>query len=152
MPLFSLVPLFTYWFSGREIGIVSYVIVAVFLMVAVASSEATANVPLRFVWQAALAGAGPFVTVRTVIFPAIVPEMVLTFRWVIGMSWAFTLGAEYLASHSSGLGFLAYQSYLYADIGKLIVLAAVYAVLGGASLAGFDLAVGLVVVARPPRR
>ena len=47
VPLFSLVPLFIYWFSGRELGIVCYVAVAVFLVVAVASLEAAANVPPR---------------------------------------------------------------------------------------------------------
>ncbi len=141
VPLFSLVPLFIFWFSGRESGIVSYVIIAVGLIITVATYEAAINVPKWFIWQAVLAGANRTSILRTVIIPAMIPELILTFRWVIGLNWAFTLGAEYLSSHSSGLGFLAYQSYLYTDIGKLIVLAMVYAVLGSLTLFCFDFAV-----------
>ena len=66
---------------------------------------------------------------RTVYAYATMPELTGSLRNVIGLCWAFSLGAEYLAA-DSGLGYLVYQSYLYADMGKMIVLAVLYAVLG----------------------
>lgn len=138
IPLFGLMPLFVYWFAGRELGIILYVVVAVSLITATATYEATLNVPRQFQWQACLAGAGRTAILRSVIFPAIVPELVLTFRWALGLVWAFTLGAEYLSSYSSGCGFLVYESYLYADVGKMLVMAGVYALLGSISMAMFN--------------
>src|SRR5258708_37037297 len=121
IPLFGLMPLFVYWFAGRELGIVLYVIIAVTLITATATYEAALNVPRQFQWHAALARAGRMEILRTVIFPAILPELGLTMRWALGLVWAFTLGAEYLSSDSSGCGYLVYVSYLYADVGKLLV-------------------------------
>jgi len=140
VPLFSLIPLFVYWFSGEEFGIVLYVALAAGVLVAAATCEAAANVPLAYFWQASLAGGRRMSIVRSVVLPAIIPELMLTFRWVLGLTWAFTLGAEYLSSDTSGCGFLVYQSYLYSDVGKLIVLGAVYAILGYSSVKIFELA------------
>lgn len=140
VPLFSLIPLFIYWFSGEQFGIVLYVALAVGVLVATATFEAGSNVPLTYFWQASLAGAQRMTVLWSVVLPAIIPELLLTFRWVLGLIWAFALGAEYLSSDSSGCGFLVYQSYLYSDVGQLLVLGAVYAVLGYSSICIFDFA------------
>ena len=148
IPLFALVPLFVYWFSGLEIGIVSYVVFASGVLIASATHEAAMNVPVPYLWQALIAGAGRKTLLRSVVAPAVLPELIITLRWVLGLSWAFTLGAEYLSGHS-GCGFLAYQSYLYADVGKLVVLAGAYAALGTLSLAAFNLLHARVFAVRP---
>lgn len=140
VPLFSLIPLFVYWFSGREFGIVLYVVLAIGILVAAATYEAATNLPLAYFWRASLAGEGHISSLRSIVLPALIPELLLTFRWVIGLTWAFTLGAEYLSSRSSGCGFLAYESYLYADVGKLLVLGTVYAILGYSSVSIFNIA------------
>ncbi len=145
VPLFSLIPLFVFWWSSHgEFGINLYVTVAVVVIVSAAVYEATLNVPKVFVWRAGLAGAGIVGILRAVILPAIWPELKLTLRWVVGLNWAFTLGGEYVSSHSRGLGYLAYQSYLYADIGKLIILAGVYLMIGTTSIVLFDAITGIV--------
>jgi len=139
VPLFSLIPLFVFWFSGKEFGIVLYTALAAGVLVAAATFEAASNVPLTYFWRASLEGATRVRILESVVLPAIIPELLLTFRWVLGLTWAFTLGAEYLSS-SSGCGFLVYQSYLYSDVGKLLILGAVYAILGYSSIFLFDLA------------
>jgi ABC-type nitrate/sulfonate/bicarbonate transport system permease component len=50
-------------------------------------------------------------------------------RNVIGLSWAFSLGAEYVSA-DKGLGYITYQCYSYSEMGQLIILAVVYAGLG----------------------
>lgn len=145
-PLFSLLPLWLYWFSGSQLGIVSYVSFAVFVFVATGCYEAILDVPQSLLWQARLLGATRLTLFRTVVLPAISPRLARTFRWVTGLLLAFSLGAEYLSSDSSGLGWLVYRSYLYANVGQLLVLAGVYAMLGGLFIQVFDWALTRITI------
>jgi sulfonate transport system permease protein len=129
VPLFALIPLFLYWFGGKEAGIYLYITFAVAIIIATNVYEAICNVPPDYANQAHLLGATRLQVFRTVYARAIGPEMIGSLRNVLGLSWAFSLGAEYLSA-SSGLGYLVYQSYLYADMGKLIVLAILYGIYG----------------------
>ena len=128
-PLFSLIPLFVYWFAGNETGVWSYIAFSTLIVVATGVYQAITNVPKVFLLQAKLLGASPSKRIFTIIFPAVVPELIATFRNVLGLSWAFSLGAEYTGSHN-GLGYLVYLSYTYADMGKLATLASIYCIGG----------------------
>lgn len=132
VPLFALIPLFLHWFGGQEVGIYVYISFSVFVVVATNTYDAALNVPPTYLQQALLLGATRFQIFRTVIFYAIQPQMIASLRNVIGLCWAFSLGAEYLSA-GTGIGYLLYQSYLYADMGKLLVFAMLYAALGVSS-------------------
>lgn len=125
IPLFSLVPLFLMWFGGKEIGIYLYIAFAVFLIVASDTYEATLNIPKHFILQAQVLGASKLQVLFTVSMFAIRPQMLGSIRNLLGLCWAFSLGAEFVSS-VSGLGYLLYNSYLYADMGKMIIVALVY--------------------------
>lgn len=126
LPLFALIPLFVLWFAGSEMGVSLYIMFSVSVVVATGTYQAIDNVPSRYLLQARLMGASRAQRLGTVVVPAIVPELMGTMRNVIGLSWAFSLGAEY-AGAPDGLGQLVYLSYTYADMGKLTALAAIYA-------------------------
>lgn len=129
LPLFALIPLFVLWFAGSETGVWTYIAFAVCVVVATGVHQAIANVPRQYLIQARLLGASPTQRLITVILPAMMPELAGTARNVLGLAWAFSLGAEYTASRS-GLGYLVYLSYTYADMGKIATLAAVYCLSG----------------------
>jgi len=129
IPLFALIPLFLFWFGGREIGIYAYLIFSVSVIVATNTYEAICNLTPAYTYQASLMGANRYQLFRTVYAHAIQPEMIGGFRNVLGLTWAFSLGAEYLSA-TSGLGYLVYQSYLYSDMGKLIVFVLIYGFYG----------------------
>jgi ABC-type nitrate/sulfonate/bicarbonate transport system permease component len=129
VPLFSLIPLFLYWFGGGEIGIYLYICFSVFIVIATNTYEAVLNVPPAYIHHASLLGATRFQIFKTVVVFAIQPQLIGGLRNVIGLCWAFSLGAEYLSAHT-GIGYLLYQSYLYSDMGKIVVIAALYAILG----------------------
>jgi ABC-type nitrate/sulfonate/bicarbonate transport system permease component len=129
VPLFALIPLFLYWFGGKEVGIYIYITFAVSIIISTSTYEAVCNVPSDYADQAYLLGANRLQVFRTVFAYAIGPEMTGSLRNVLGLSWAFALGAEYLSA-SSGLGYLVYQSYLYSDMGKLMVFAILYGIYG----------------------
>jgi len=134
IPLFALIPLFLYWFGGTELSVYAYISFGVFVVIATSAYEALCNVSPNLIRQAELLGANNLQLFTTVHLFAIQPEMAAAFRAVVGLSWAFSLGAEYLSS-TSGLGYLVFQSYIYADMGKLIVLASVYGCYGIVSYA-----------------
>jgi sulfonate transport system permease protein len=135
VPLLALIPLFLFWFGGREVGIYVYIIFAVSVIVATNTYEAIGNLPPNYTYLARLMGANRRLLFASVYMPAIQPEMAGSFRNVLGLAWAFSLGAEYLSA-TSGLGHLVYQSYLYCDMGKLIVFVWIYGIYG---MAGFYL-------------
>lgn len=128
-PLFSLIPLFIFWFSGKELAIYLYISFAVFLVVTTGVFEAVFNVPTKLLIQSRLLGATRRQSFYNVTINSILPEIIGSIRNVVGLSWAFSLGAEYLSAQD-GLGYLVYLSYLYADMGKLLVFACVYGACG----------------------
>jgi len=125
VPLFGLIPLFVLWFGGSETGVWTYIAFSVAIIVATGTYQAIDNVPQLYLLQSRLLGASSWQRFTTVVMPAMLPELAGTLRNVLGLSWAFSLGAEYAAA-SDGLGRLVYLSYTYADMGKIAALAAVY--------------------------
>lgn len=129
LPLFGLIPLFVLWFGGSESGVWAYIGFSSAVVVATGVHQAIANVPHAYLLQARLLGATPLQRFVTVVLPAITPEVMGTARNVLGLAWAFSLGAEYTASRD-GLGHLVYLSYTYADMGKIVAMACVYCASG----------------------
>ena len=132
IPLLALIPLFKYWFGLSEWGTVGYIAIGTFFVISSDSYEAAANIAPVYAQQARLLGAGDYFTLRTVYLPGIQMQLAGGLRNVIGLSWAFSLGAEYVSAEK-GLGYLTYQCYSYAEMGQLIILTVIYSVLGYSS-------------------
>jgi ABC-type nitrate/sulfonate/bicarbonate transport system permease component len=121
IPLFALMPLFLSWFGGSLAGAVTFVAFAVFSMLFVNTIEAINNVdPLVQVYARTL-GASPFGVYRSVVVPAIVPELIGGARVVLGLSWAILLAAEFLAAQS-GIGRIMILAQQYFDTSRMILI------------------------------
>jgi ABC-type nitrate/sulfonate/bicarbonate transport system permease component len=121
IPLLALLPLFLSWFGGTQTGAISYVAFAVFSMLFVSTLEAIRNVdPLVQVYARTL-GASPFRVYRTVVAPAIVPELLGGVRVVLGLGWAILLAAEFLAAQS-GIGHIMILAQQYFDTSRMILI------------------------------
>ncbi|HYV90931.1 MAG TPA: ABC transporter permease subunit [Chitinophagales bacterium] len=129
IPLLALIPLFLYWFGGREFGIILYIIFGGVIIIGSNTYDAVLNVPLPYIENAKILGAHKTKIYRSIILVAILPEIYGGLKNLIGLSWAISLAAEYLSS-SNGLGFLTSQSYSNGDMGKLLILCLVYIILG----------------------
>lgn len=129
VPLMALIPLFAYWFGNRPAGVLVYIGFGAFVVMAPAAYEAAMNVPRRYVDLARMLGAGRTRLFLTTYAPAMQPQLFAALRDLMGLSWAFSLGAEYVAA-PSGLGYLAHRAYQYADMDKLLVVAGVYCLYG----------------------
>ena len=121
IPLFALLPLFLSWFGGTRTGAISFVAFAVFSMLFVNTIEAIRNVsPLVQVYARTL-GASRLKVYRSVVLPAIVPEVIGGARVVLGLSWAILLAAEFLAAQS-GIGRIMILAQQYFDTSRVILI------------------------------
>lgn len=121
IPVLALLPLFLSWFGGNRTGAISFVAFAVFSMLFVNTLEAIRNVdPVVRVYARTL-GASNFRVYRTVVVPAIVPEIIGGLRVVVGLAWAILLAAEFLAAQS-GIGRILILAQQYFDTSRMILI------------------------------
>jgi ABC-type nitrate/sulfonate/bicarbonate transport system permease component len=90
-------------------------------MIVINTIVAIKNVDAIYMKFALTQGANRGKVFRSVVFPAIIPELTGGIRVVIGVSWAITLAAEYLAAFS-GLGRIMILSEKFAFTGRMIVI------------------------------
>ena len=121
IPLFALIPLFLTWFGGTNTGVVSYIAFGVFSMLLVNTIAAVRNVPPLIQDFARTLGASRWRVYRTVVFPAIVPEITGGVRVIVGIAWAILIGAELLAA-PSGVGRILTLSEQYSATDRMILI------------------------------
>ena len=121
IPLFALIPLFLTWFGGTNTGVVSYIAFGVFSMLLVNTIAAVRNVPPLIQNFARTLGASRWRVYRTVVFPAIVPEITGGVRVIVGIAWAILIGAELLAA-PSGVGRILTLSEQYSATDRMILI------------------------------
>jgi ABC-type nitrate/sulfonate/bicarbonate transport system permease component len=121
IPLFALVPLFLAWFGGSDMGVVAFIGFAVFSMLVVNTIEAVRNVPPVLISFARVLGASRVRVYRTVVVPAIVPELIAAIRVVLGLSWALLLAGEFLGAQS-GLGHILILAQQYSFTSRMILI------------------------------
>lgn len=129
VPLMALIPLFAFWFGSLEVGAITYIAFGTWAVMVTITYESARRVSLVYVEQARLLGASPLRQFVATYPRAILPDVLLGARDGLGLVWAFSLGAEYVSAEI-GLGHLVYRSYLYSDMGKLVVLGMIYLLLG----------------------
>jgi len=129
IPLLVLMPLFVFWFGGSPVGIYTWLTFASFTVVATGAIDAIANVDLSHIQKAQILCASRTQITSQIILPAIAPEVISAYKALMGFSWAFSLGAEFLVARS-GLGYLASYAYMYANMGQLLLIMVLYGLLG----------------------
>ena len=85
------------------------------------TTNAIKNVPLIHKQFAMTLGANRIQLYKTIIIPAIFPEIAGGFRVSLALAWAITLGAEYLGAQS-GLGRILILSEYFVYTDRIIVI------------------------------
>ena len=125
IPIMALIPLFLFWFGTREIGIIIFVIFAVFSIMIVSTLEAVRNVPKILLNYAQCLGATKVQVYKTVVIPYILPTLNGSIRVILGISFALVLAGELLAT-DRGLGWLMILSERYLQTGRLMVIVIIF--------------------------
>jgi len=125
IPIMALIPLFLFWFGTREIGIIIFVIFAVFSIMIVSTLEAIRNVPRILLHHSQCLGATKMQTYKTVVIPYILPALNGSIRVILGISFALVLAGELLAT-DKGLGWLMILSERYLQTGRMLVIVIIF--------------------------
>jgi sulfonate transport system permease protein len=118
VPLLALIPLFQQWFGISFKGVILFVAFGVAAVFFAATVIAVKNVPPVLLRNAQMLGASRARIYRTVVIPAIVPQMRTALFLAIGVGWTATLGAELLGVQS-GLGFIIAQAQQFTRLDRI---------------------------------
>lgn len=105
VPPIALVPFFILWFGIGDFGQILLAGLGCFMVMVISTIEAVRNVPRIFMQAAQSLGANSAYIYRTVIIPAIVPELIAGWRVALALAFGLTIAAELMGAQS-GLGFM----------------------------------------------
>jgi sulfonate transport system permease protein len=136
-PLLAMIPLFELWFGTYFIGMATFVAYGSGVIFFAGVVNAVKNVPQVYIDYAHTLGATRFRLYRTVILPAIFPELRSSILLSLGISWSAVLGAEYLGAQT-GLGSIIVFSEQFAYLDRMFLVALLFILYASVSYAIFD--------------
>ncbi len=99
------IPLAILWFGVGDLSSVFLIFIGCFCPLLVATMTAVRSVPAIYVHAGRNFGLSSAELLRQVVFPAILPELIIALRVTLGVAWLVVVAAEMIAVNS-GLGFL----------------------------------------------
>ena len=122
IPLLVAAPWLRFVLGSTLFGITIYIAFGVWTILVVATMNAVANVPDRYIESARTLGASRLHTYYRVIVPGSIPELRTALLLSMGGSWSLAIAAEYL-SFSAGLGYLAHAAVQETNTARLLIMA-----------------------------
>ena len=122
IPLLVAAPWLQLVLGRRFLGITIYIAFGVWIILVVATMNAVANVPDRYIESARTLGASRLHTYYKVIVPASIPELRTAMLLAVGGSWSLAIVAEFLG-FGSGLGYLADAAVQGTNTAQLLIVA-----------------------------
>ena len=104
VPVIAMIPFFLMWFGIGEAGKLLLITLGVFAIIVVSTVEAIKNVPKIYVLAAQTLGASKLQLFRTVLVPAIIPQLIGPMRVAAALSFTLVVAAEFMGANA-GLGF-----------------------------------------------
>ncbi len=127
IPLLVAAPWLRLVVGSTFFGIAIYIAFGVWTILVVATMNAVANVPDRYIESARTLGASRLHTYYKVIVPGSIPELRTALLLAMGGSWSLVIVAEFLG-FPSGLGYLAERAVQETNTARLLIVAFVVAV------------------------
>jgi ABC-type nitrate/sulfonate/bicarbonate transport system permease component len=104
VPVIAMIPFFLMWFGISESGKLILISLGVFTIAVVNTIEAVRNVPMKFILAAQTLGASRFQCFRTIIVPAIIPDLIGPLRVAVALSFTLAVASEFMGAEA-GIGF-----------------------------------------------
>lgn len=99
------IPVAILWFGVGDLSAIFLIFVACFFPLLLTAVSAVHNIPLVYINAARNFGLGSGAFVTRVLYPAIMPQLLVGMRITLGVAWLVVVAAEMIAVNS-GLGFL----------------------------------------------
>jgi len=103
LPPLALIPFFLLWFGTSTFGAFAFIVIYAFRMLLINTLNAADNVAPVHVDYVRTLGASKRTAFRTVVLPAIVPELVGGARVTLSVAWGITIIAELMGARE-GIG------------------------------------------------
>ena len=126
IPLLVAAPWLQFVIGSTFLGITIYIAFGVWTILVVATMNAVANVPDRYIERARTLGASRLHTYYTVIVPGSIPELRTAMMLSMGGSWSLAIAAEFLG-FSAGLGYVAHRAVQETNTALLLIVAFIVA-------------------------
>lgn len=120
------IPLAIVWFGTGNLAAIFLIFMASFFPIVVSTINGVHDVPPMYLQAGLNFGLSPVAMLRRVVFPAVLPQMLVGLRIALGVAWLVIVAAEMIAV-TSGLGYLiidarnAGQRYDLVVAGMLII-------------------------------
>lgn len=99
------IPIAILWFGVGDLAAIFLIFVGCFFPLLVAAMSAVHNIPPVYIHAGRNFGLSPSAFVARVLYPAVIPQLLVAMRITLGVAWLVVVAAEMIAV-SSGLGFL----------------------------------------------
>src|SRR3982074_2482053 len=99
------IPISILWFAVGDMAAMFLIFLASFLPLTVTAMNAVANIPSVYVNAGRNFGLSQTQLVYRVLYPAVMPQLIIGLRITLGIAWLVVVAAEMIAVNS-GLGFL----------------------------------------------
>jgi NitT/TauT family transport system permease protein len=99
------IPIAILWFGVGDLAAIFLIFVGCFFPLMLTAINAVHSVPTVYINAGRNFGLGSAALVRRVLYPAVVPHLIVGLRITLGIAWLVVVAAEMIAV-SSGLGFL----------------------------------------------
>jgi sulfonate transport system permease protein len=104
--IFAWIPLLTAWVGLGEASKITFVAIASFFPMQVATQRGVANLSLHLIEAARTLRLGPLTRLRYLVLPGIASSVFAGVRLALLQSWIATMGAEYFMPSGGGIGSL----------------------------------------------
>jgi NitT/TauT family transport system permease protein len=103
------IPIAILWFGVGDLSAIFLIFLASFLPLTVSAMNAVRNIPMIYVQAGTNFGLSQRQLVWKVLYPAVLPQLIVGLRLALGIAWLVVVAAEMIAVNS-GLGFLIIDS------------------------------------------
>ena len=136
-PLLALIPLFELWFGLTFLGMMLFVAYGVAVIFFTGTVNAVRNVPPIYVQNARTLGASRLQVYRTVILPAMFPELRSSILLGVGVAWTAVVGAEFLGAQT-GLGQIIVYAKYFGYVDRMFLVGLIVLVYAALTFAIFE--------------
>ena len=99
------IPIAILWFGVGDLSAIFLIFLCCFFPLLLTSIQAVRSIPAVYVNAGRNFGLGPAAMVAHVLYPAVIPQLIIGLRITLGVAWLVVVAAEMIAVNS-GLGFL----------------------------------------------
>lgn len=130
--IFAWIPLLTAWVGLGEASKITFVAIASFFPMQLATQRAVSNLSQHLIEAARTLRLGPLTSLRSLVLPGIAPSVFAGLRLALLQAWIGTMGAEYFMPSSGGIGSLmvnAQQLFSVDTVAAAMILVGIVAAL-----------------------